>query len=290
MQSLKTYISILKTVKNRPTKYFFWLVALIVGLFMQAYMHNYNIVYIMMFLLVGVASASSIYGVFNLYHTQVKLLSSERFFANESSSYTLQLTNKAKHTIYDISLITNNQERYVSQLKAEQSTHFSITAKFDKRGYSPLPDITLNSNFPIPYELKYKSISLTDTLFVYAQAKGVSLFQTHNKNTSLNGEIKDFDTLSEFTQGDSTSSIYWPSLAKSSALLKKTYTYQEQSQQLHFSFHTLKGSTQERLSQLTLWVLECETHKLNFTLEIANETLDSKEHTVDEILTKIASY
>lgn len=290
MKSLRTYISILKSVKNRPTKYFLYLVLIIVALFMQAYMHNYNIVYIMMFFLVGIAGASSLYGVFNLYHIKILLLSHERFFASEPSFYTLSVINNSTSSAYDLSITSHNQTKNIKSLNAHTSTSLQLNADFPQRGRSRLPDIKLSSLFPLPHELKYKEIALNETLFVYAQPKGLSLFSIYNKNASLNGEMDEFDGLKEFQQGESISSIHWASLAKDERLKSKTFLYEDEQKTLHFSFEVLQGDVESRLSQLTLWVLECEKHHLLFKLEINSQLLDSKEQSIDEILTTIAAY
>ncbi|MEA1983198.1 MAG: DUF58 domain-containing protein [Campylobacterota bacterium] len=290
MKSLKTYISILKAVKNRPTKYFLYLVLIIVALFMQAYMHNYNIVYIMMFFLVGIAGASSIYGVLNLYYVKVKLLSTERYFALTPSLYTLSLLNESPNTLYDITITSKDEVQNIKSINANDSTILKLKTIFQQRGSAKLPNITLSSLFPLPHEIKYKDIEINETPFVYAKPQGVSLFSIYNKNSSLNGEMDEFDSIKDFQQGESVSHIHWASLAKNERLKSKTFLYEDEQKTLHFDFNKLSGEVEDRLSQLTLWVLECEKHRLAFTLNINATQLDSKEQSVDEILTIIASY
>ncbi|MEA2073683.1 MAG: DUF58 domain-containing protein [Campylobacterota bacterium] len=290
MKSFRTYISILKVVKNKPTKYFLYLVLIIVALFMQAYMHNYNIVYIMMFFLVGIAGASSLYGVLNLYHIKVKLLSHERFFALTPSFYTLSLINDSSHSAYDISITSLDEVHNIKSINAQESRTLRVRTDFQQRGSSKLPDIKLSSIFPLPHEIKFKDINLKESLVVYAQPKGISLFSIYNRDSSLNGEMDEFDGLRDFIQGESISYIHWASLAKDETLKSKTFLFEDEQKTLHFNFDTLKGEVEEKLSQLTLWVLECEKYNLAFTLDINAKILDSKEQSIDEILTTIASY
>ncbi|MDF1879583.1 hypothetical protein JHD46_08035, partial [Sulfurimonas sp. SAG-AH-194-C20] len=193
MKSYKTYISILKTVNNRPTKYFWYLVIIIVSLFLQAYMHNYNIVYIMMFFLVGIGSASSIFGVINLYHINVTLLSFDRFFTNEPSSYKLAINNPSLNTAYDIHVKIHAQEKIISTINAAQKVTLTFHTLLTKRGLTSLEKVQISSLFPLPHEVKYKQIKLKEKLLVYAQPKGISLFNVYNLNDSLLGEIDEFD-------------------------------------------------------------------------------------------------
>jgi len=290
MKSFRTYISILKSVKNRPTKHFIYLVLIIVSLFLQAYMHNYNIVYIMMFFLVGIGSASSIYGILNLLHIKLSILSHERFFAQMPSFFTLTILNNSSRSVYDINVAYKDKTQKKAIIDAYQSATIKFTTMFENRGEAKISEFKISSLFPLPHEIKYKTVTLQEKIFVYANPSGVSLFSIYNKNSALSGEIDDFDGIKDYEEGGSLSTIHWASLAKHATLKTKTFLYEDEQKSLHFSFDTLKGEAEERLSQLTLWVLECEKHHLEFTLDINTTQLDSKEQNIDEILRTIASY
>ena len=290
MKSFKTYISILKSVKNRPTKFFLFLVIAIVSLFLQAYMHNYNIVFLVIFFLVGVAGASSIYGVLNIYYIKVNLLSCERFFAQTSSTYKLSVINESEYPSYDITLLSDKESKYIESIKTHHTKTISLSAKFDKRGNNNLPDIKVHSLFPLPHELKYKKIEINKKIVVYAKPEGISLFKIYNKNSALIGEIDEFEGIKKFNQGDSTSHIHWASLAKHDSLMIKNFIYEDESKKLHFDFKTMSGTNEERLSQLTLWIVECEKYNLDFSINLEANILDSKKMSTDEILEIIAKY
>lgn len=290
MKSLKTYISILKSVKNRPTKYFVFLVIAIVSLFLQAFMHNYNIVYLVMFFLVGIAGASSVFGVINLYHIRVKLLSHERFFATKTSQYKLLLINDSDNSSFDINILSGNQTQHIKVIEAHESVTVPLDISFAKRGEVGFEDIKLFSLFPLPHELKYKYIQIDKKVVVYAKPAGMSLLKKYNKNISVNGEIDEFEGIEKFNQGDSVSAIHWASLAKNNSLMSKKFTYEDESKKLKFDFKALQGETEERLSQLTLWVLESEKYNFDFTMKLGEKSIDSNKMSINEILEAIARY
>lgn len=290
MKYLSTYISILKSVKTRPTKYFYFLIATIVSLFLQAFIHNYNIVYIMMFLLVGVGGSSTLFGFYNLYYVQGKFLSHERFFAGKVGTYKLLFSNKVDEVSYDINITSDNETQYISSIKKNQNITIELTNKFDKRGKDELAKIKLHSLFPLPHELKYKFLNLHKELTIYPKPEGISLLEFYNKSSSLNGELDEFDGIKKFNQGDNPSYIHWSSLAKYNTLMLKNYQYLHEDKILHFDFEKLKGTQEERLSQLTLWTLECEKHHLSFTINLKNKILDSKKESIDAILTQLALF
>lgn len=290
MKSLKTYISILKTVKNRPTKYFTFLIIALVSLFVQAYMHNYNIVFIVMFFLVGIAMASSIFGIQNLYHIKIEFLSHKRFFVSEGSSFVVSILNVSDKDSYDIDVLYRAEKIYIKNIKAHHKQSITFSDTFKKRGEASLSEFKIFSFFPLPHELKYKEINIDKKIVVYPKPYGVSIFRFYSKNSSLNGEIDEFDGIKEFNEGDSTSYIHWASLAKTNSLMLKNFIYEQESKKFHFKLEDIKGNIEEKLSQLTLWVLECEKYHLNFSVEMNAKVYDSKKMSTDEILKKIAKY
>lgn len=290
MKSLKTYISILKRVKNRPTKYFLFLVIAVVSLFLQAYMHNYNIVFIVMFFLVATAGVASVFGILNLYYIKVELFSHKRFFAHENSEFTLSIGNTSQNVSYDMTLLYKDEIRHIKSIKPQHTIRVFFKEIFTKRGENTLANIRLSSFFPLPHELKYKDIKLDKKIIVYAKPEGVSLFKFYNKNNSINGEIDEFDGVKEFNEGDSISYIHWASLAKTNSLMLKNFIYEDETKKLHFNFKAIKADVEEKLSQLTLWVLECEKYNLDFSIELNDEVIESKKVGIDDILKTIAKY
>lgn len=243
-----------------------------------------------MFMLVGLAIVSSFYGILNLYHVRVKLLSYDRFFANEKASYRLSITNNSKNSVYDINLKSDDELQNIKSIRAGEHVILKVDDKFQKRGVATLKDMELNSLFPLSYESKYKPIKLEQTLLIYAKPKGISLFKSLYKSSALHGEIDEFEGIKNFIDGENISSIHWASLAKNEQLKSKIFLYENESKTLHFSFKDLKGDDESRLSQLTLWVLESERYALDFSLELPGKTISSKEESINEILKAIARY
>ena len=290
MPSLKTFISIHRSVKVRPTKYFFLLLFMIISLFVQAYMHNYNIVYIMMFFLVSVAGTSTYFGMRNLYPLKLGLLSQERFFANSISSFTISLRNDSDYTLYDLRCSYEKSTESIDSLKAQEQLQLSFQTRFPKRGKAALKPLHLLSYFPFAHERKFRDIELAGEIIVYASPDGESLLASIMAQQKESGDLSDFKGLEEFMHGESLSSIHWPSLAKSETLMSKQFSYEEEQRKLHFEYESLSGEQEERLSQLTLWVLECEKYGVDFTLKLGAKLYDSKKETIDAICKALALF
>jgi len=72
--------------------------------------------------------------------------------------------------------------------------------------------------------------------------------------------------------------------------MSKEFLYKQEDDVLHFKFKDIDGDEEMKLSQLTLWILECEKYKLDFTIEIDSEILDSSKMSIFEILERVALY
>ncbi|MEA3369979.1 MAG: DUF58 domain-containing protein [Campylobacterota bacterium] len=290
MQSLKTLLSIHKNVKVRATKYFILLVLAIVSLFIQAYMHNYNIVYIMMFFLTAVAGTSTIFGMLNLSPLELKLLSNTRVFATKTSPLTFLANNSANYAIYDLDFSYENKSTYLSNLVANNSKVISLDFSFSKRGEEKLGSIHVESFFPLIHERKFRDFLLEEKILVYPNPKGISLEQKMSQAKHSSGDLDDFKGLTRFEQGENFSAIHWASLAKNERLMAKRFEYSQAQEKLFFSFNELSGDTEDRLSQLTLWVLEAEKYGYAFKLELGSTIFDSKKVGIDAILDALAQY
>jgi hypothetical protein len=66
--------------------------------------------------------------------------------------------------------------------------------------------------------------------------------------------------------------------------------FQEPSHKLRFNFGECALDDESRLSQLTLWILECEKMGLNFTILMPDVLLDSEKKRIDEILEILAKF
>lgn len=290
MQLFKTFISIHKNIKVRPTKYFFILILAIISLFIQAYMHNYNIVYIMMFFLVSVAGTSTLFGMLNLHPLEIKFLSHDRLFATQTGSLTLLASNSASYGLYDFHFSYAQSKLYLQSLQAHESKAISFEIQFPQRGRHPLKELYVLSFFPLIHERKMRTYKLKGEIIVYPKPQGDSLRKQLAQKKQTSGDLDDFKGITRFIDGENISSIHWASLAKNDTLMSKRFVYTQTQEKLHFSFSDLHGDAESRLSQLTLWVLEASELNFDFTLDLGTNTYDSTKEELDAILTKLALY
>ncbi len=289
VKSLLThFISIHTSVKSRPTGYVWLLIVIMFALFFQAYMHNFNIVYITLFTVFSVASSGCYFGRKNLYDLMLVELPQERIFANKKASLKWRIKNEADNPAYDVSVKTKSSSQHFNSITKESIVTLSYT--FEKRGFNPYPEVTLESRFPLLHVRFLKFSKQDKKLLVYPQPKGVALKDYIKEQLSHYGERSDFEGIRRYERSDVASLIHWPSLAKGKELMSRNFSYTVKTKGLHFDFLSCADNDEERLSQICLWVLECEKQGLDFTVDMPKTKYDSKRESVDEILQKLAQY
>ncbi len=292
MKYLKMFIQItLTVVKSRSTKYFWFVIASLFILFLQAYMHNFNIVFIVMFFIFSIAGSSGLLGRLNVYFLDVAYLSNERFFAGEVSSYRLLITNNFRASSYSLEFINDLFATPLATIKPYEQKIVQLPYRYTTRGGKPLPQLMIKSTYPLPHEFFYRDkIDINQSIVVFPVPLGVSLFSTKLYNPNLNGEMSDFEGIRRFNEGESLSMVHWATLAKSGEFMSKKFLYQNEESVIRLVFREIEGDDEFRLSQLTLWVLECEANGLKFSIEIDNQTLESHKMSIFDILSLLGRY
>ena len=259
------------------------------GFFLEAYMHNFNLVYITLFFVFGVAFSAGSIGTFNLGRLDAEFSGSSRLFVNLGGKLYFDIINSSKHTSWAIELHCDESSSLVGYIRGNTKLTSSIDITPQRRGDLKCEDSYLQSFFPISTVRFVLPIETECDSLVYPEPKGISLRSFLNKQKSYFGEEKDFDGLAPYSGTESQSRIHWASVAKGEIAVK-TFSHEEHTQELYFKFNDAGKNNEARLSQLCLWTLSCEKSYRPFVIEMPNKILSSKKESIDEILTHLARY
>ena len=291
MKSLRTFLQIYKRVYQHATVFSAVVVLLLFGLFLEAYMHDFNLVYITLFFVFSLAFSAGPIGLVNIGFLPTKYLSSGRLFANEEGFLALEIQNISKQTAWAISLHSENNETSVAieSIKSQEKTLVKLPLSMNKRGKFVHENVYLESKYPISTARLTLKIDKRYDGIVYPQPKGESLKAFLHTQKNHYGEEKDFDGLMQYDGSQSLSHIHWASVAKGNMSVK-IFSKETQIPQLIFPFASIASDDEARLSQLCLWVLACERQHLDFVIELPHKRLNSKKESIDEILSILANY
>jgi len=286
----RSFARIARRGSEKSTNYIYLLIAIFIALFLQAYIHNYNIVYLALFFTFAFSFSGYFVGRDNIRSLEVKFLSSERVFANRECSYSLLLSSSSQRDVYDVTCITRGESKHYKFIRSNRPEVVTFSHRFSQRGDKEFGTVECQSRFPLPHQIFYKVFDLERAFVVYPEPKGTGLDAFLAQNRSLYGDREDFEGVKAYGGGDRLSQIYWPSLAKGDSLMSKVFSHTDEAQLLDFDFLSCGRSDEQRLSQLTLWVLECEQRGYAYRIDFGHKRVDSRKMGTDEILAYLGRY
>jgi uncharacterized protein (DUF58 family) len=264
-------------------------VLMLFGLFLEAYMHDFNLVYITLFFVFSVAFTAGPLGVLNLGNLKGSFEHSHRFFAHQQGKVTVKIVNNSSTPAWSILLYGKEVSSSLAQLKGKSHTLLHLDYTPSKRGSFVYDECYLESRFPISTARLTLPIDDSYQGLAYPQPKGKSLEAFLNQEETHYGEEKEFDGLSSYDGSQKLSHIHWASVAKGE-LSVKTFVKETQTPNLVFDFYKAGKHDEARLSQLCLWVLACEKKRLSFAIKMPRQYLSSQKESIDEILSVLAVY
>ena len=286
---LQTFVQIRRRVRQHATWYSLMVVVLLFGLFLEAYMHNFNLVYITLFFVFAAAFSAGYFGLMNIGQLDASFEHAERLYAGEEGNCFFRVENPTASPAWAIELYCEQYRGTVSRIDAYDAVLVPLRLTPAKRGRMKCETCYLQSFFPLStIRFTVPATSCLDTI-VYPCPEGRTLESFLSKQHAYYGDEKDFDGLSSYCGSESMSRIHWPSVAKGEPSVKR-FEKESQTERLEFDFYAAGGSDEVRLSQLTLWVLECERSGLPFTVKMPQRVLRSDKESIDAILEYLALY
>lgn len=289
MERIKKFYRLRKSIKQKATTMSLFVVILLFGFFLEAYMHNFNLVYIALFFVFAIAFSVAPFGLLNIGQLIVEFDHTDRLFAGDRGNCHFKISNTSHTPAWAIELHCASYSTSIQKIQAQSKSFATLEIELEKRGRLSIGKCELQSLFPISTVRFVLPLQSNCQAIVYPKPKGKSLQSFLAKKPSLFGEERDFDGLSPYSGSESISRIHWASVAKGEIAVKK-FSHQMHSKELIFDFSSAAEDDEARLSQLTLWVLECERLNEAFRVKMPDRELRSKKEGVDAILEHFALY
>jgi len=289
MKSLLKFIQIHRSIKQHATVFSAVVVILLFGLFMEAYMHDFNLVYITLFFVFSLAFSAGPIGVLNLGHLEASFIHVSRLFAHQEGKIPLRIYNTSTATSWSVTVHDKHNTLPLPKLKGKASKTLQFPITPTKRGTFTYGDFYFESKYPLSTARLTKQIAKNYAGLVYPAPKGKSLASFLQEEETHYGEEKEFDGLRAYDGSQRLSHIHWAAVAKGEMAVK-IFSKETQTPKLIFDFRSSGSNDEARLSQLCLWVLECEKKHLPFTIQMPRKKLNSAKESIDDILQTLAKY
>ena len=280
-----------------------WIFAILVFiLFLASIKFSHQATFLLTFLLCGFGIISSLHTQKNINGITISLKDSPAIFANEKTEFICRLNNSTNIKRHNIWLLCGDQH-YCVDIESNNTIKQNIQLEAKQRGIFEIPAVSITSHFPLGilfgWSRKFQSgakcmvypapkdlLPLPDTTLIQYEEGQEQIITTNG--IQKNGE--QISSLKPYQIGDRLRDIHWPSLAKSNQLVSKEYDNNTEYKCI-FSWQQVSSlNTEDKLSQLTYWLLDAEKKQTSYQLSIPGfESLhDHGDQHLKECLEKLA--
>lgn len=249
------------------------------GMLIGSINYSLNMGYVLVFWLMGLGIVAMLHTWYNLAHLQISPGKAPPVFAGEQARFSLILTETSGRERIAIGLKTNSQTSVYCDVSAFGMTEISLAAPTKQRGWLALEKITVFTRFPLGLFRAWGYVESDVRCLVYPRPAQLTLPIPAVMQPSYGSGFKtahgneDFSNLRDYRLGDSMGRIDWKASAREQGLYTKEFEGMGQLSPW-LDWETTPGTdTEQKLSQLTRWVLDAHATGLAFGLRLPGYTL-----------------
>lgn len=263
-----------------PSRIGLGFLALLLLLLVMAINYQNNLVFGLCFTLFSLFLVCIFHTFANLAGLVLRAGSAEPVFAGEIAHFHLHLASASRGR-YALSVGFNGEDMQQLDLEEAQTlTTLRLPWPAVERGLMRPGRLRVRSDFPLGLLRCWSLPALDWRCLVYPEPKMLRPLQSalasdEGEEVDRRRDSDEFSGFQRYQQGESPRRIYWKAYAKGQDLLSKHYE-QTVSRELILDWASLAGlGTEDRLSTLCAWALDCDTHGLSFALQLPGEFIDS---------------
>jgi uncharacterized protein (DUF58 family) len=244
--------------------------------------YNLSLGYVLTFLLAGVGVVSILHTFRNLVHLYVSGGRASPAFAGDPAHFEIVLENRRDFPRHSLELACGAATARCD-VPAHRHGTVELALRTEKRGWLPLPRVTLDTRFPLGLIRAWSYVQPELRALVYPRPDAALLPAPESDSdtgdaVSTGIGTDDFAGLRSYNTSDSPRHVAWKASARSEALLTKLFAARASSE-LWFDWARLPATmgVEARLSRLTRWVLLAEERGLHYGLKLPGRSVPSGE-------------
>lgn len=260
----------------RPTRSFVGLLCALAAIWYAASSQSNAASYLLFFALTAVFLVSIPHTLVNLSGLRATTEAAKPTFAGQEVCLPVAIINesriKRRGIVMRIPQVTTVSER-VDELPASNTARLTLRFPAQRRGEHQVEQVRLTSAYPLGFVCAGRSLPVAQHFLVYPKPAGnpsLPRGQAHSAKQSQNeiGEGDDFAGVRSYVPGESQRHIDWKAVARGQAMMTKQFAI-EAGGAFYLDYATVPfGDVEERLSQLTLWVIEAERARQPYGLRL----------------------
>ncbi len=258
-----------------PTRYGFFFAFSLLAMLAGSINYDLSLGFVLTFFLASAGLVAMLHTFRNQVHLVLRPLRADPVFAGELAAYELLLVNQKKFERASMWLRCPEAHATVD-VPANQNALATLRLSATRRGWLGLPRLTVETRYPLGLLRAWSYWQPDMPCLVYPRpaVAGVPLPiapEGSGEGSPAGSGTEDFAGLREHTTSDSPRHIAWKSatlaLATGGPLLTKHF-FGSASSELILDINSMAGNLdiEQKLSQLTRWVLDAEDSKLAYRL------------------------
>jgi uncharacterized protein (DUF58 family) len=257
-----------------PTR-FGWLYALLLlGLLTGSINYSLSLGFAMTFLLAGLGSISMLHSWRNMVNLNVALRRAQPVFAGEPAIFEILVSDDSNRARYGIEAKFADQASDMQDIGALGESIFKLVLPSSKRGWLKSPRVVFTTEFPVSFFHVWAYAEIDGQCLVYPAPSQHSLAIPSAHESGSSGNLRnpqgddDFAGHRTYQFGDSPKRVDWKASSREQGLLTKQFQG-EAVTTLWLDWNATVGDNiEQRISQLTRWVLDAEANRLQYGLRL----------------------
>jgi uncharacterized protein (DUF58 family) len=260
-----------------PTPGFGALLFVLGAIWYAASSQNSAAIYLLLFLLASVFLVSIPHTLINLTGVTVRVESAKPAFAGDDVFLPIEIMNTSRATRYGIEVVLpngNKTRERVDRIPRGSAARLTLRFAAYHRGEYKIEKLDLTSCYPLGFVRALKKIVSNQTYLVYPRPAGNSQLPTNHSRFADNlvqqsmAHGDDFAGVRAYVPGESQRHIDWKAVARGQSLMTKQFAAETRGAVCLDFFELRFGDVEEKLSQLTLWVIEAERARQPYGLRL----------------------
>jgi uncharacterized protein (DUF58 family) len=260
-----------------PTAGFAALLFVLAAMWYGASSQNSAAIYLLLFLLASVFLVSIPHTLINLSGITLNVESAKPTFASDDVCLTVGIMNSSRSTRYGIEVVLPNADKTrerVDFIPRESAARLTLRFPARQRGEHKIEMLALTSRYPLGFARASRRFVSTQTYLVYPKPAGNSQLPT-NPSRFADSRFQegvshgdDFAGVRAYIRGESQRHIDWKAVARGQPLMTKQFAAEIKAAVYLDFFELGSGDVEQKLSQLTLWVIEAERARQPYGLRL----------------------
>jgi uncharacterized protein (DUF58 family) len=262
-----------------PTRFGVLYLCMLLAMLVGSINYTLSLGFIVTFLLAGMGAMAMLHTWRNLAHLNIEAKRAEPVFAGEDAIFEISMSKPRQRGRYAVAAHFDDGDAVYSDVPASAETVVRLPRRTHKRGWLGGGRITLFTEFPLSLFHAWSYVELNQRCLVYPHPLLHSAPVPASADQGAMGALdassgdEDFAGHRTYQLGDSPRRVDWKASSREQGLFTKQFQGEAKSS-LWFDWSQTPGAdAEQRISQLTRWVVDAHASRQSYGLRLPQEEI-----------------